>query len=214
MVRRSRLSRSDGKPRSTRMNKLFEIAKFAGHLLNEYDVRDVQRKALHKKFEEKHGTYLSDGHFKDINENLPIERQFALLEESVLGKHGSVEKYKLDKEYENLHHYLGVRSSVLKGSQVINLRHWSGVFVTLPADVFYNFAHHVLKGKYLRDYAKVHSEFTDKQIEEYYSPKGVVKTDLFTMKRFMNGRIDVTFNDAASAKKVHDALLKLESERR
>jgi hypothetical protein len=178
-------------------------------------VRDVQRKALHKKFEEKYGTYLSDEHFQSIkNENLPIERQFAIIEESVFGKHGSIAKYKLAQEYDNLHHWVGVRGSVQKGNKIENMKHWSGVFVTLPADVFYNLAHHVLKGEYLRDYAKVHSEFTDKQHDAYYSPAGIVKTDLFTMKRFQNGRIDVTFNDAASAKKMHDALLNLESERK
>jgi hypothetical protein len=215
MVKRSRLSRSGGKLRESRLDKqtnIAELAEFAGNIFEDYDLRELREKALKRKFEEKHGTHLDEKYFEGTGSNLTISEQFKNIEEKVFGKHGSLDKLKLVQDYDNFRHYVGVRGSVLNGNKITKMINWRSVFVTLPVDPLYNFVHHVLKGEHLKDYHKVHTEFTEKQHEEYYKPDGVVKTDLFTMKRFQNGRVDVTFNDAASAKKVYDVLQEREAE--
>ena len=84
------------------------------------------------------------------------------------------------------------------------------MFVTLPVDAVYNFSYMVLKGEHLRDYKRVHDMFTEQQKHQYYSPDGTVKTDLFTMKRYKNGNVDITFNNEADANKVFNEWKRLE----
>lgn len=208
MPKRSRLSKNNGKPRASRMNRVAELAKFGGQFVEDFQIRDVEQYAIRKRFESKYGTYPTDKLMEGIDKYLPVSEQFKLLEQKMRAEHGTISKFNLKKDFDYFSNRVRYDNAVLKGKKVTGFRD-VGYFVVLPVDEVYNFAHNVLKGEYLPDLKKVHEQVMGTQKEAYYRPDGFVKTDLFTMERFKNGRVDVTFNDETSAKKFMGAVKKL-----
>lgn len=208
MPKRSRLSRNDSKPRASRMNRVAELAKFGGQYVYDHQIRDAEQSAIRKKFEAKYGTYPSDKLMSGIDDRLPVAEQFRLLEQKMRAEHGTIAKFNLRKVFDDWKYRISSANAYQRGNKLINFRDMTGVFVTLPADEFYSLASMVLKGEYLPDRSKVLKQM-EPQWGSYYQPDGSVKTDLFTMERFKNGRVDVTFKDDASAKKFLDAIKKL-----
>lgn len=206
-MKRTRLSKNDSKPRASRMSRVAQLAKFGGQYVYDHQIRDAEQSAIRKKFEAKYGTYPTDKLMSGIDDRLPVAEQFRLLENALKAEHGTVSKFNLRKDFDNFDYRVRYRDAVQKGKKVMGFRD-IGYFVVLPADEFYALAYNVLKGEYLPDRSKVLAQM-ETQKKAYYSPDGIVKTDLFTMERFKNGRVDVTFNDEASAKNFLDAIKKL-----
>jgi hypothetical protein len=216
-MKRSRLHRGSGSAKKDRLKhvhvggspdsvKVKEIMDFQGGILQSWDIRELQNKAIYQRFNEADNVYLGR-HYRESNENFPIQREYDRIKGEIVKDFGSIDEYRRVREYygaKSWSDFGSVSGDKIKG------RSYSTVFVTLPVDSVYNFSYMVLKGEHLRDYKRVHDMFTEQQKQQYYSPDGTIRTDLFTMKRYKNGNVDITFNNEADANKVFHEWKRLE----
>lgn len=179
-------------------------------VLSEYEVRDLEKKAIANKFYEEDGIYVDWRQIErrsDTEETL--QETYIKTKRAIVDVFGSMEHFNLMRDYVNIRgRYSWVNFEEVKGNKVLGTSTFS---VTLPLDSVYSLATNILKGKRLKDYSEF-SKFSENQKTEYYSENGTVKTDLVSMKRYKNGKSEFTFNSEQDAKKFFDTTMALQKE--
>jgi hypothetical protein len=188
----------------TRLQEIMSFTKKS--VIPDYDVDKLEKQAIKQKFSEMDDVYVDIDMIKKSDDET-LHKVYFRTKKEIEYVFGSIDKYKLFRDFINTYHgYNWIRIDEKKDNKIIGTSSFS---VTLPMDSLYNLSYHILKGKYLRDLSKVHT-FTDEQKQEYYSESGTVETDLFTFKRYKNGKFEMTFKSEKDCKKFYDTYLDMD----
>jgi len=169
-------------------------------LIHFYDISDLIKRAISKTIFKKWNIYA--GEIK-INENKTIKENAEEHIKNLLDKFGTLEAYRLYRDYEGLKYYLGFHEAQRTGNKIKGVLMYSATngaygFVTS----LYNFCHLVLKDEWLLDYSFIHSLIDEKGIKKpLYELSGEANLNLFCIKWYKNRKVEITFNSEKEAEK-------------